>query len=77
MGRGVSKVLGGVARSLGGLFGKNKQGHREKGKGLSHVSGLHRKHGVGGRRRELERRFNRIRSRKIFKEQTNEKEKTR
>ena len=48
MGRGVSKVLGGVARSAGSLFGENEQGRRQKRKGLTHVSAMHCKHRRSG-----------------------------
>src|SRR6476646_4680335 len=48
MGRGVSKVLGGIARSTRGLPRKNEQGRWQKGKGLTHVSIMHRKHRCSG-----------------------------
>jgi len=48
MGGGVSKVLGGIARSVGGLSGEDEQGRQQKGKDLSYVSGMHRKHCCSG-----------------------------
>jgi len=44
MGGGLSKILGRIARSAGGIFGENEQGRRKKRKGLSHVSAMHCKH---------------------------------
>jgi hypothetical protein len=48
MGRGLSKVLGGVAQSAGRLLGENEQGRWQKGKGLTHVSIMPRKHRCSG-----------------------------
>ena len=54
MGRGVSKVLGGMARSVGGLLGKDEPARQQKKKGLTHVPGVHREHRCSGD--DIERR---------------------
>ena len=76
MGRGVSKILGRLARSARRLFGKNKPTASEERKSLIYVPGLPRKSGVVGCGRELERRSNRIRRQEIFEEETNQQGKT-
>ena len=72
MGGGVSKVLGGIARSVGGLPGEDEQDRQKKG--LIHVSGMHRKHRCSDD--DIERGSDSACAQNIWQQKTTQKRKT-
>src|SRR6267143_5299219 len=59
VGRRISQVLGSIARSLGGLFGKDNQTIAKEGGEIAHVSRVCGKHGADRAWRDVKRRTDR------------------
>lgn len=66
MGRRVSQILGGVARSPGRLPGENRSYQDKETEDLKDVSRLYHEHGPACRRHDLQRRSGCHPGREIF-----------